>query len=127
MNHGVKTFKFGVSHGYNKALIRNLAKSLIKHEQIVTTLAKAKAVRGYLEKLVTMGKDNTLSNRRRAISRLGSNSPEVKKLFDTLAPRYNERPGGYLRIMKAGFRKGDKAPMAVIEFVDRDIAAKGQA
>lgn len=127
MKHKVKKSKFGVGSDYNKALIRNLAKSLIQHEQIVTTLAKAKALRPYLEKLVTKGKSGSLTDRRLVISRLGSNCPAVTKLFSELASRYQSRNGGYLRIMKAGFRTGDKAPMAVIEFVDRDISAKGAA
>lgn len=127
MKHNIKTSKFGVSSDYNKALMRNLAKSLIQHEQIVTTLAKAKALRPYLEKLITKGKKGSLNDRRIVISRLGSNCPEVQKLFDELAIRYKDRQGGYLRILKAGFRTGDKAPMAVIEFVDRNVSAKGEA
>lgn len=125
MNHGIKKYKFGVDQDYNKALIRNLAKSLIKHEQICTTLAKAKAIRPFVEKLVTKSKQDSLSSRRNIISSLGSDCSEIKKLFDVLGKRYESRPGGYLRIMKAGYRKGDKAPMAVIEFVERDINAKG--
>lgn len=126
MNHGIKKARFGVGSDYNKALFRNLAKSLITHEQITTTVAKAKAIRPVVEKLVTLAKSNTLSNRRLAVSRLGSNCPEVVKLFSELGVRYAARAGGYLRIMRAGFRQGDKAPMAVIEFVDRDLSAKGR-
>lgn len=126
MNHGIKKARFGVGTDYNKALFRNLAKSLITHEQITTTVAKAKAIRPVVEKLVTLAKSNTLSNRRLAVSKLGSNCPEVVKLFTELGVRYAARAGGYLRIMRAGFRQGDKAPMAVIEFVERDMSAKGR-
>lgn len=125
MNHGIKNYKFGIGTDYNKALVRNLAKALIKHEQITTTLAKAKAIRPFVEKLVTKSREDSLARRRNIISTLGSNCFEVQKLFEVLGKRYNQRNGGYLRIMKAGYRKGDKASMAVIEFVDRDINAKG--
>jgi large subunit ribosomal protein L17 len=107
-------------------MFANLAASLIEHEQIVTTLPKAKDLRPIVEKLVTLGKRGDLHARRQAIASIGS-EPLVKRLFETIAPRYADRHGGYLRIMKAGFRKGDNAPMAVIEFVDRDTSAKGAA
>ena len=106
-------------------MLGNLAAALIKHEQIVTTLPKAKELRPFVEKLVTLGKKNDLAARRRASAQL----PEERwaaKLFETLGPRYAERQGGYTRIMKADFRYGDNAPMAVIEFVDRDLNARGQ-
>ena len=102
-----------------------MAAALIKHEQITTTLPKAKELRPFVEKLVTLGKKGRLSDRRLAMSRV-RDEDQVSKLFDTLAERYKERNGGYIRIMKAGFRYGDNAPMAVIEFVDRDVDAKGQ-
>src|ERR1700729_1165803 len=106
-------------------MLANLCASLIKHEQITTTLPKAKDLRPVVEKLVTLGKRGDLHARRQAISRL--RDPElVKKLIDVLGPRYKTRNGGYTRIMKAGFRPGDKATMAVIEFVDRDVESKGK-
>jgi large subunit ribosomal protein L17 len=107
-------------------MFANLAVSLIEHEQIVTTLPKAKDLRPIVEKLVTLGKRGDLHARRQVIAQIG-NEGVVKRLFDTIAPRYAQRNGGYLRIMKAGFRKGDNAAMAVIEFVDRDTSAKGAA
>ena len=107
-------------------MFANLAVSLIEHEQIVTTLPKAKDLRPIVEKLVTLGKRGDLHARRQVIAQIG-NEGVVKRLFDTLAPRYATRNGGYLRIMKAGFRHGDNAAMAVIEFVDRDTSAKGAA
>lgn len=102
-----------------------MAASLVKHEQIVTTLPKAKELRPFVEKLITLGKKGGLSNRRRAISIMRDKN-QVEKLFDVLAKRYEKRPGGYCRILKAGFRYGDAAPMAVIELVDRDESVKGQ-
>jgi large subunit ribosomal protein L17 len=105
-------------------MFANLAVSLIEHEQIVTTLPKAKDLRPIVEKLVTLGKRGDLHARRQVIAQIG-NEGVVKRLFDTIAPRYATRNGGYLRIMKAGFRHGDNAAMAVIEFVDRDTSAKG--
>jgi large subunit ribosomal protein L17 len=105
-------------------MFANMAASLIKHEQIVTTLPKAKELRPFVEKLVTLGKRGDLHARRQVIAQIG-NEGVVKRLFDTIAPRYATRNGGYLRIMKAGFRHGDNAAMAVIEFVDRDTDAKG--
>ena len=105
-------------------MLANLAASLIKHEQITTTLPKAKDLRPIVEKLVTLGKRGDLHARRQAIAQM-RDLATVKKLFEVIGPRYKERNGGYLRIMKAGFRYGDNAPVAVIEFVDRDVDAKG--
>jgi len=107
------------------AMFANMAAALIKHEQIVTTLPKAKELRPIVEKLVTIGKKGDLSARRLAISEL-RDKDMVRKLFDVIAPRYKDRQGGYCRIMKAGFRQGDNAAVAVIEFVDRDVEAKGK-
>ena len=125
MRHQKAGRKFNRTSAHREAMFRNMAASLIKHEQIVTTLPKAKELRPYVEKLVTLGKTDTLHTRRQAYAQL----PDKKwaaKLFDILGPRYKERPGGYIRVLKAGFRFGDNAPMAVIEFVDRDESAKGQ-
>jgi len=105
-------------------MLANLAASLIKHEQIVTTLPKAKDLRPVVEKLVTLGKRGGLHARRQAIAQL-RDIAMVKKLFDVIGPRYKDRNGGYTRVLKAGFRYGDSAPVAVIEFIDRDIEAKG--
>ena len=124
MNHGKVHRKFNRHSGHRKAMLANLAASLIKHEQIVTTLPKAKDLRPVVEKLVTLGKRGGLHARRQAISQM-RDVAMVKKLFDVLGPRYKERNGGYLRVLKAGFRHGDSAPVAVIEFVDRDVDAKG--
>ena len=107
------------------AMFRNMSASLIKHEQITTTVAKAKELRPYVEKLITLGKRGGLSNRRLAHARLLDDA-QLVKLFDVIAVRYATRQGGYVRVLKAGFRASDQAPMAVIEFVDRDVAAKGQ-
>src|SRR5919198_3061554 len=126
MRHGFAGRRLRRRVSHRKAMFSNLATSLIEHEQIVTTLPKAKDLRPIVEKLVTLGKRGDLHARRQAISQLRSESA-VKRLFDTLAPRYADRHGGYLRIMKAGFRQGDNAAMAVIEFVDRDESAKGAA
>ena len=125
MRHGFKRRRLNRTSSHRKAMFANMAASLIKHEQIVTTLPKAKELRPIVEKLVTLGKRGTLHARRQAISQI-QDKTQVGKLFDTLASRYAERNGGYIRIMKAGFRHGDNAPMAVIEFVDRDPDAKGQ-
>ena len=131
MRHGVAQRKLNRTHEHRKAMFANMACALIKHEQITTTLPKAKALRPVVEKLVTMAKHadkdekRALNLRRLAIAKI-RDKDMAKKLFDTLGPRYAERNGGYLRIMKAGFRYGDNAPMAVIEFVDRDEDAKGQ-
>ncbi|MGD9915070.1 MAG: 50S ribosomal protein L17 [Rhizobiaceae bacterium] len=124
MRHGFKGRRFARSVSHRKAMLANLSVSLIEHEQIVTTLEKAKDLRPIVEKLVTLGKRGDLHARRQVIAQIG-NEPVVARLFGTIAPRYAERHGGYLRIMKAGFRRGDNAAMAVIEFVDRDTSAKG--
>ncbi len=126
MRHGFAGRRFARSVSHRKAMFANLAVSLIEHEQIVTTLPKAKDLRPIVEKLVTLGKRGDLHARRQVIAQIGNESV-VKRLFDTIAPRYATRNGGYLRIMKAGFRHGDNAAMAVIEFVDRDNSAKGAA
>jgi large subunit ribosomal protein L17 len=126
MRHGRSGRRLNRTVSHRKALFSNMAASLIEHEQITTTLPKAKELRPIVEKLVTLGKRGDLHARRQAISAIKSDAL-VKRLFDTIAPRYAERHGGYLRIMKAGFRQGDNAPMAVIEFVDRDTEAKGAA
>ena len=124
MRHGFKGRRFARSVSHRKSMFANLAVSLIEHEQIVTTLEKAKDLRPIVAKLVTLGKRGDLHARRQVIAQIG-NEGVVKRLFETVAPRYATRNGGYLRIMKAGFRKGDNAAMAVIEFVDRDTSAKG--
>ena len=110
---------------HRKALFKNLAQALIKHEQITTTLPKAKDLRPIVEKLVTTARTDTLANRRKVMAQL-QDKTLVNKLFTTLAERYKERPGGYIRVLKAGFRYGDMAPLAIIKFVDRDVDAKGQ-
>ena len=125
MRHGAAHRKLGRTTSHRTAMFANMAASLIKHEQITTTLPKAKELRPFVEKLVTLAKKGDLHARRQAISQV-RDVPQVGKLFETLGPRYAERNGGYIRIMKAGFRYGDNAPMAVIEFVDRDVDAKGQ-
>ncbi|MFZ2100278.1 MAG: 50S ribosomal protein L17 [Oricola sp.] len=126
MRHGKSGRKLNRTASHRKAMFANMAASLIEHEQIVTTLPKAKEIRPIVEKLVTLGKRGDLHARRQAISAIRDEN-QVRKLFDTIATRYADRNGGYLRIMKAGFRHGDSAPMAVIEFVDRDVDAKGAA
>ena len=131
MRHRNKHRKLGRYTSHRKAMLANMAAALIKHEQITTTLPKAKELRPYVEKLITMSKqaqanpEKALAKRRQAISVL-RDTVQAKKLFDVLAERYEGRPGGYVRIMKAGFRYGDAAPMAVIELVDRDPEAKGK-
>jgi large subunit ribosomal protein L17 len=125
MRHGNAYRKLNRTAEHRKAMFANMATALIKHEQIMTTLPKAKDLRPIVEKLVTLGKRGGLHARRQAIAEL-RDVAMVKKLFDVLAPRYKERNGGYTRVMKAGFRYGDSAPVAVIEFVDRDVDAKGQ-
>jgi large subunit ribosomal protein L17 len=131
MRHGFALRKLNRTHEHRKAMFANMASALIKHEQITTTLPKAKELRPIVEKLVTMAKKaqkdakRSLNLRRLAIARIRDEA-QAKKLFDTLGPRYAERNGGYIRIMKAGFRYGDNAPLAVIEFVDRDEDAKGK-
>ena len=124
MRHGIAHRKFNRRSNQRTALFQHLASALIKHEQIVTTLPKAKELRPIVEKLVTLGKKGGLAMRRQAISEM-RDKDQVRKLFDVLASRYKDRQGGYTRIIKAGFRYGDNAPMAVIEFVDRDVDAKG--
>ncbi|QFT78250.1 50S ribosomal protein L17 [Erythrobacter sp. THAF29] len=125
MRHGISQRKLSRKSGHRKALFRNMAAALIKHEQIMTTLPKAKELRPYVEKLVTLAKRGGLSNRRLAQARL-LDETQLKKLFDVLAERYSDRDGGYTRIIKAGYRDSDSAQMAIIEFVDRDEDAKGQ-
>lgn len=125
MRHKVGGRKLQRTSAHRIALFRNMSASLIKHEQITTTLAKAKELRPYIEKLVTLSKRGGLANRRLAMSRM-MDETQLKKLFDVLAPRYADRNGGYTRVVKAGFRASDAAAMAVIEFVDRDESAKGQ-
>ena len=124
MRHGKVHRKLNRTAEHRRAMFGNLCAALIKHEQITTTLPKAKELRPVVEKLVTLGKRGDLHARRQVIAQIG-NEGVVKRLFDTIAPRYANRNGGYLRIMKAGFRHGDNAAMAVIEFVDRDTSAKG--
>ncbi|MXO59266.1 50S ribosomal protein L17 [Altererythrobacter salegens] len=125
MKHGISGRKLQRKSGHRAALLRNMAAALIKHEQIMTTTPKAKELRPYVEKLVTLAKRGGLSNRRLAHARIMDDAQE-KKLFDVLAERYADREGGYTRIVKAGIRASDAAPMAVIELVDRDEDAKGQ-
>ena len=124
MRHGKAHRKFNRTAEHRKAMFENMAASLIKHEQIITTLPKAKDLRPIVEKLVTLGKRGDLHARRQAIAVL-QDEVVVTKLFDVLASRYKTRQGGYTRVLKAGFRHGDSAPIGVIEFVDRDEAAKG--
>ena len=125
MRHGYAHRKLGRTSSHRTALFANMAASLIKHEQIVTTLPKAKELRPFVEKLVTLAKRGDLHARRQAISQV-RDITQVGKLFATLGPRYAERQGGYIRVLKAGYRHGDNAPMAVIEFVDRDVKEKGK-
>src|SRR5437868_12621538 len=125
MRHGFAHRKLNRTSEHRRAMFANMAAALIKHEQIVTTLPKAKDLRPIVEKLITLGKRGDLHARRQAISQI-RDVAMVKKLFDVLGPRYKERKGGYCRILKAGFRYGDNAPVAVIEFVDRDESAKGK-
>lgn len=124
MRHARGYRRLNRTHEHRKALFANMAGSLIEHEQIKTTLPKAKELRPVIEKLITLAKRGDLHARRQAASQLKQDA-YVKKLFDILGPRYKERQGGYTRILKAGFRYGDMAPMAIIEFVDRDTSAKG--
>ena len=125
MRHGFKGRRFNRTAPHRTSMFANMSAALIKHEQIVTTLPKATDLRPVVEKLISLAKKGGLHARRQAISQVRDET-QVKKLFDVLASRYKERHGGYLRIMKAGFRFGDNAPMAVIEFVDRDEAEKGK-
>lgn len=124
MRHGIAGRKLGRKSQHRTAMFRNMAAALIKHEQITTTVAKAKELRPYVEKLITLGKRGGLSNRRLAHARLLDEAQE-RKLFEVLAERYAGREGGYTRIIKAGIRASDAAPIAIIELVDRDEAAKG--
>jgi len=126
MRHGNSGRKLNRTASHRKAMFKNMAASLVEHEQIVTTLPKAKEIRPIVERLVTLGKRGDLHARRQLISQVGS-AELAGKLIATIAPRYANRNGGYLRIMKAGFRHGDNAPLAVIEFIDRDVSAKGAA
>ncbi len=124
MRHRKQGRRLNRSSAHRKAMFSNMANALIKHEQIRTTLPKAKELRPVVERLVTLAKQGDLPARRRAFARLRDDAM-VAKLFSTLRERYADRPGGYTRVLKAGVRKGDMAPMALIEFVDRDVAAKG--
>lgn len=126
MRHGNRGRKLNRTSSHRKAMFANMSASLIEHEQIVTTLPKAKELRPIVEKLVTLGKRGDLHARRQAIAEI-RDVTLVRKLFETLAERYKTRNGGYTRVLKAGFRHGDNAPLAVIELVDRDVAAKGAA
>ena len=125
MRHGHGYRKLNRTHEHRKAMFANMASSLIEHEQIKTTLPKAKELKRIIDKLITLGKRGDLHARRQALSQIKQEAA-VKKLFDTLGPRYAERSGGYARVLKAGFRYGDMAPMAFIELVDRDVDAKGR-
>ena len=124
MRHGNANRKLNRTSAHRKAMFANMSASLIKHEQIVTTLPKAKELRPIVEKLITLGKRGDLHARRQAISQM-KDETQVAKLFAVLGERYKDRQGGYIRILKAGFRYGDNAPIAVIELVDRDVNAKG--
>ncbi len=125
MKHRIKGKKLNRTSSHRKALLKNMSQALIKHEQIITTLVKAKTLKPYFDKLITIGKKGNLSARRQAISKVGD-LKLVEKLFSTLANRYKTRNGGYSRVLKAGFRYGDSAPMAVIELVERDEEARGK-
>ncbi|MEM8753601.1 MAG: 50S ribosomal protein L17 [Pseudomonadota bacterium] len=126
MRHGHGYRKLNRTHEHRKAMFANMAASLIEHEQIKTTLPKAKELKRIADKLITLGKRGDLHARRQALASI-KQEPAVRKLFETLGPRYQERSGGYTRVLKAGFRYGDMAPMAIIELVDRDLSAKGAA
>jgi ribosomal protein L17 len=125
MRHKMGGRKLNRTTAHRKALLRNMAAALVKHEQITTTLPKARELRPYVEKLITLAKHGGLSNRRLAHARMMDDT-QLVKLFDVLAARYATREGGYTRVIKAGIRAGDASPMAVIELVDRDVSAKGQ-
>ena len=125
MRHGYRGRRFNRTAEHRKAMFANMCQALIKHEQIITTLPKAKDLRPVVEKLITLGKRGDLHARRQAIAQI-KDVDLVKKLFDVLGPRYKDRNGGYTRVLKAGFRFGDNAPLAVIEFIDRDVDARGQ-
>jgi large subunit ribosomal protein L17 len=124
MRHGNSGRKFARTAEHRKAMFANMAAALITHEQIVTTLPKAKDLRPVIEKLITLAKRGDLNSRRNAIGQIRDEAA-VKKLFDVIGPRYKDRAGGYIRVLKAGFRFGDNAPIGVIELVDRDVTAKG--
>ena len=126
MRHGSGYRKLNRTHEHRKAMFANMAGSLIEHEQIKTTLPKAKDLKRVVDKLITLGKRGDLHARRQAAARLKQDA-HVAKLFEVLGPRYKERNGGYVRVLKAGFRYGDMAPMAIVELVDRDADAKGAA
>ena len=125
MRHGFRGRRFNRTAEHRKAMFANMCQALVKHEQIVTTLPKAKDLRPVVEKLITLGKRGDLHARRQAIAQI-KDVALVRKLFDVLGPRYKDRNGGYTRVLKAGFRYGDNAAMAVIEFVDRDESARGK-
>lgn len=125
MKHGKSQRKFNRTAEHRKAMFANMSVALLKHEQIVTTLPKAKDLRSVVEKLISLGKKGGLHSRRIALSQLHNDNELVSKLFSTIADRYKDRSGGYTRVLKAGFRTGDNAPIAVIELVDRDVSAKG--
>jgi len=124
MRHKIKGRKLNVTSSHRQAMLANMAVSLVNHEQIKTTLPKAKELRPYIEVLVTRAKNNDLTARRNILSKI-KDKKAVEKLINVLGARYKDRPGGYVRIVKAGFRHGDLAPVAYIEFVDRDVSAKG--
>ena len=124
MRHRLKGKKLNRTSPHRKALIKNLAQALVKHEQIITTVVKAKTLKPFVDKLITLGKNGGLSARRRAISKLGDVNL-VSKIFDILSKRYEKRHGGYSRVIKAGYRYGDSSPMAVIELIERDETVKG--
>jgi large subunit ribosomal protein L17 len=126
MRHGFSGRRFARTAEHRKAMFANMAASLITHEQIVTTLPKAKDLRPIVEKLVTLAKRGDLNSRRNAVAQIRDDAA-VKKLFEVIGPRYKDRAGGYTRVLKAGFRHGDNAAVGVIEFVDRDVTAKGAA
>jgi len=126
MRHRISGRKLNRTSSHRKALFRNLSVALLKHEQIKTTLPKAKELRSIVDRLITLGKRDTLHARRQALSRLNNDRAIAEKLFSIFAKRYADRDGGYTRVMKAGYRYGDNAPMAIIELVDRDEDAKGQ-
>ncbi len=126
MRHRISGRKLNRTSSHRKALFRNMSVALLKHEQIKTTIPKAKELRSIVDRLVTLGKRDTLHARRQALSRLNNDRVIAEKLFSVLAKRYAERDGGYTRVLKAGYRYGDNAPMAIIELVDRDEEAKGQ-
>ena len=126
MRHRISGRKLNRTSSHRKALFRNMSVALLKHEQIKTTIPKAKELRSIVDRLVTLGKRDTLHARRQALSRLNNDRVIAEKLFSVIAKRYAERNGGYTRVLKAGYRYGDNAPMAIIELVDRDEEAKGQ-